>query len=127
MLCVMCQRVSALIIAKPGHLRDGLQTLLQAIPEIATIQQADVWSPFTAADQCPALVLLDIDPQEPDTVALLQRIKRHWPQTNCIALVDSEQDLPRNQLVGADVMLLKGMLASRLFDIIHDLVNHWKS
>jgi DNA-binding NarL/FixJ family response regulator len=123
-LCVMSQRVSALIIARPGHLRDGLQTLLQAVPEIALIQQADVWNAFTDAYHRPSLVLLDIDPQAPDTVALLQQIKRHWPQTSCIALVDSEQDLPREQLAGADVTLLKGVLASRLFDAINDLLAH---
>lgn len=120
--------MSALIIAQPGQLRDGLQVLLAAIPPIKkVIQVEDVPSALALRRQDPALVLLNGDLPGDELVAALAQIKDEWAQAQCIVLVDDEQRYETAETGGADVVLMKGILASKFFATIEELLSSQES
>jgi DNA-binding response OmpR family regulator len=70
----------------------------------------------------PALVLLDINLPGHKVSTVLRQIKIRQPQTWCLVLTD---DVRQQQMVrdaGADVVLLKGFPAARLFATIEGLL-----
>ena len=120
----MKSQTSALIIAKPGPLRDSLQVLLTAIPLMGTVWQA-VDGPtalLAGARHSPGLVLLDDDLPGDRLLPTLEQIRAAWPHTRCIVLADDEQAHPPALDAGADAILLKGLLASKLFTTITELL-----
>ncbi len=120
----MENQLSALIIASPGPLRDGLQTLLSAIPAIAQVLFAEAGPAIDAlvVSDAPAIIVLDCQAQAFDMSATLRQVKARWPATPCIVLVDSEHQNDALPTAGADMLFLKGVLASRLFVAIADLL-----
>lgn len=112
---------SVLVIARPGQLRDSLLVLLNAIPRIGRVEQADdVASALAMSRELrPALVLVDFDRPGGETSS---RIKTAWPQARYVVLVDSEQACYDAESAGADAVLVKGVLASKLLAAIEDLL-----
>ena len=91
---MMSQRVSALIIAPPGRLRDSLRVLLRASGRIGRVEEADDarFALGAIAERPPGLVVLDAGLGEADALELLGQIKTHiflpnptWPATLCFA------------------------------------------
>jgi DNA-binding NarL/FixJ family response regulator len=70
----------------------------------------------------PALVVLDggcCCNGKPDD---LRHLKARWPQARCIVMVEAECDAQAIQATDADVVLVKGVLATRLLSIIEELL-----
>ncbi len=116
----------ALIVAQPGPLRDGLKALLMTVPQIETVMQvSDVSSVRAAiAQDRPVLVLLDTNftnGNGPSTVVKL--IKAEGSQSRCLVLADNIQQQQQATIAGADVALLKGLPAARLFETIEELLS----
>jgi len=107
---------SALIVAKPGPLRDGLYALMEAMPQIGSVYAAeDVPSaPETTFKDGLALVLLDSVPGCNDVWMGVRRAKARWPQARCVLLVDNVEQHNEAEAAGADAVLLKGLPAPRL-------------
>lgn len=120
----MKNQVSVLIISGSGQLRASLQVLLAAIPQVEIVKQADNVPPASAmgAQYPPALVLLDCDLPHAGPVATLGQIKAEWPRTRFVVLVDDEQEQQAAKAAGADVVLMKGVLASRFLATVEDLL-----
>jgi DNA-binding NarL/FixJ family response regulator len=121
---MMAQPVAVLIIAQPGQFRDGLQTLLKALPQVGDVVHADDSTvlpavPFRAA---PALVVLDGGGCCRGDLDDLRHLKARWPQTRCIVMVEAECDAQEMLTTGADVVLVKGILATRLLAIVEELL-----
>jgi DNA-binding NarL/FixJ family response regulator len=116
----------ALIVAKPSQFREGLQAMLTSIPQIKQVSQVDD-APSAlrmVAQHYPALVLLDFDLSSSDVLAVtLKQIKATWPQSQCIALVHNEQEYQMAKAAGADVVLMKGVPATKLLTIVKDLLS----
>jgi DNA-binding NarL/FixJ family response regulator len=114
----------ALIVAKPGELRESLQALLMTIPHINVVYQTDnsqtVLAP--AIKQHPALVLLDFDLPNGELLATLEQMRIQWPQTRCAVLVDNEQEKQIVNAARADVVLMKGTQAAKLLATVEDLL-----
>ncbi|NIP23984.1 MAG: response regulator transcription factor [Phycisphaerae bacterium] len=116
--------ISALIVAKPGQLREGLQALLSTIPQISHLGQVD--------DGCSALkfvaqhsirlMVLDLEPSNYDLLTTLAKIKASYPQTQVLVLVDNESDQQITATAGADAVLIKGFQAPKLLAAIEELV-----
>lgn len=119
--------VLTLIVARPGRMRDGLQALLAAMPQVERINLAD---DSTAAlemisGQQPTLVLLDSNPLNDGQVwTALEQIKALHPQTRCLVLVDNGRQEQRAQATGADGVLVKGFSTAELFAAIEKLLSH---
>lgn len=115
---------SALIVADSPQLRDSLLILLRAVPGIEAIYQAnDVSSALSTSPELePTLVLLDYDLAKNGVATTWGQIMAQRPQTRFVALVDSEQQMQQAERAGADVVLMKGVLAARLLETIEGLL-----
>lgn len=114
----------AVIVAEPGPLRDSLQTLLMALPQIETVRLVgDAPSAWKAiAEQTPALVLLDTNLPDGDALVLLRKIKAQKHRARCLVLADDRQQQQEATAAGADAALLKGYPAAGLFETIEMLL-----
>lgn len=120
----MERRQVAMIIARPSRLRDGLETLIAAIPQIDAITLVDdgLASSAVVAELCPALVLLDAAAFNDDCEPAVSVVKAAYPNTKCILLVDSLNELHGPQANDADRVLLKGFSGPKLHRIIGELL-----
>jgi DNA-binding NarL/FixJ family response regulator len=114
----------ALIVARPGRLRDAWRALLMATPHIGQVHQADDEpSALRLVESLqPQLVLLDSDLAEGGPWTLLQQIKANYPQCGSVVLVCNLRERARAEAAGADVVLLRGFPAERLFQVIEELL-----
>ena len=122
----MPQRVTlALIVARPGPLRDSLQALINTIPQIEILAETADPSALLrmGANIQPDVVLLDADLPGEQVWSALRQIKAEWSQTRSIVLVEGSQQQQEAQAAGADVVLIKGYPAARLIATIEELLS----
>jgi DNA-binding NarL/FixJ family response regulator len=117
-------QVSALITARPGPLREGLQALMIAMPQIGTVHEADdVRSAMQMGlEYQPVLVLLDADLAGGETWLAVRRARARWPQSRCVFLANDVQEQQAAEAAGADAALLKGFPAARLVAVLVSLL-----
>jgi DNA-binding NarL/FixJ family response regulator len=122
---IMQKRATILIIAPAGQLRDGLQILLRAIPGVEMpVLAYDCLSQAALEEHaCPQFVVVDIAAPQCESLRVVQQIKARCPEVCCIALADSEEECQECSTAGADMVLVKGVLATRLLATIENLVN----
>jgi DNA-binding NarL/FixJ family response regulator len=98
--------------------------MLTIMPQIETVDQAsDAWSALRAVGACrPALVLLDVSLANDEITNLVELIKAEGPQSRCLVLADDVQQQREAQSAGADVALVKGFPAAKLFETIEELL-----
>ena len=118
-------KMPALIVANPGRIRDGLKTLLRAVPNIETIFQANDGPSALAIiiEHQPALVLLDSKLANNDLQSVSRQIKTESPQTRCIMLVDNVQQRWMAKIADADSVLPVGCPAGEFFDTVEGLLS----
>ncbi|MBN1217749.1 MAG: hypothetical protein JXM69_02380 [Anaerolineae bacterium] len=114
----------ALIVASPGRIRDGLRTLLRAVPRIETIFQASDGPSASRIikDWHPALVLLDSKLANNDIQSVSRQIKTESPQTRCIMLVDHAQQQWMAKIAEADSVLTIGCPAGEFFTTVEGVL-----
>ncbi len=115
---------SALIVARPGDLRDGLYSLLTVTDGITSVLQADTARSAMrlVVDEAPELIILDFDLPRENMVTLLASIKAHSPRSRCLALAEHAEQREMAQGAGADLVLMKGALASELLNSVRELL-----
>jgi len=115
---------SALIVAKPGPLRDGLRALLIAMPEINAVEEVgDLPSALkTALDRAPALIVLDSGLAGSDIWRAVRQAKARWPQSRCIFLADAVEQQVEAEAACADAILLKGVPPAKLIATVMRLL-----
>lgn len=125
----MTNRVSVLIIARPGRMREGLRALLRMMPKIELIGQVDQGSAALerVTQARPALVLLDSSLPFAEMELALRQIKAEWPQTQCIVVADNILQQGLAQAAGADGVLLKGFATETLFTTINEVLARIKT
>jgi DNA-binding NarL/FixJ family response regulator len=118
-------QMSAFIIARPGPLRDGLQALMLAMPQIEVINKADDLRSAmqTSLERQPALVLLDADLAGSETWLAVRRVRARWPWGYCVFLANDVQQQQAAEAAGADVALPKGFPAGRLVAVLVNLLS----
>lgn len=113
---------SVLIVGRPGPLRTGLQVLVGAL-FLEMISADDTESMFTVLAQChPRLVLLDLEPLAAEAGMVMQQLKAGWPETRLVALADDKRQCQLARAAGADAVLLKGVPAGQLADVVQQLL-----
>jgi DNA-binding NarL/FixJ family response regulator len=115
-MCAMRRRVTTLLIARPGALRDSLKALLMALPQIAAVKVADNAASALSMVETyhPALTVLDSNLSGGQGWRLLKQIKRRWPYIQCVVLVDTVQHLRHAEAMGATKAVVKGYPAAKL-------------
>jgi DNA-binding NarL/FixJ family response regulator len=116
--------VSALIAAQPGSLRVSLRALLMVMPQIETVRQTDdaLATLRIAMEYRPALVLLDAEAFNGEFPEMIRTIKAGVKQSRCLILANDVQQQQKARAAGADVALVKGFPAAKLFKAIEDLL-----
>ncbi len=114
----------ALIIAKPGALRNSLFSLLSTVPQIDAIA-GSVGMPSASsmsAQMRPNLVLLESDLPGGQVGKTLAEIHRDWAKTRTVVLVDNIAQMQEAEMAGANAVLYKGFRAAGLMKIVEDLL-----
>lgn len=121
---MVTNKVSALIVGRPGRMRTSFQALLRMVPQIEIIGQVDHATEALAlvARQRPALVFLDSSQPIDEVLAALRQIKNEWPQTQCIVFVDTIQQQSMTKAAGAATALLTGFSAETLLTNIEEVL-----
>ena len=112
----------ALVITKPGHLRNGLQSLLRTVPQIEIIAESQNPSVLLRMiDEIhPDLILLDADLVEESDWMAISMMKGEWPQTTILVFTENDKQGQQAKEAGADHFLPKGFPASELVDLIEN-------
>jgi DNA-binding NarL/FixJ family response regulator len=113
---------SALIIAEPGPLRDGLQALVTAVSRIRAVSEVDNLASALQMDVTPLLVLVDYGRSGSDTWMMVEQAKAKWHQAHWVFLTDTVEQQREVETAGADTVLLKGLLAGRLVALLAQLL-----
>ena len=114
----------ALLVIRPGPLRNSLQTLLTTLPQIEIIAEARDLSILhrMREEWQPDLILIEAAPIEKMLPKSLHQIKQAWPNVWTIVLVDTMNQQQAAQVAGADAVLIKGFRAAQLVEIIEEVL-----
>jgi len=110
----------ALIIAKPGHLRNGLQSLLRTIPQIEILAESHDPSILLKMNEeiHPELILVDAGLIDEANWSAITKIKADCPSTKILVLTENDQQSQTAKEAGADICLLKGFPATEIAHLI---------
>jgi DNA-binding NarL/FixJ family response regulator len=130
----MDQRVQVLIVDHEVHIRQGLQALLTAWPEIKVVgaaengveavQLVEKYRPDVALMDIPMPVQALSGAEEMDGLGTIRLIKSHWPQVRIVVLTMYTAHRAAALAAGADDFLLKGCSAQDLLDAIASHAPH---
>lgn len=114
----------ALIIARPGMLREGLSGLLSAMPEIKMVAvTANLESALeSVAGSCPSIVLLETRGLDAGCLAQVQALKAICPQARIIALAEDLKEIQACEKGTFDAALREGARPSKLVETVSELL-----
>ena len=112
----------ALIIAKPGHLWNGLQSLLRTVPQIEVIAESQDPSVLLKMSNAihPELIFIDASIFDETNWTSITKIKAEWPRTKIVVLTENDLQRQRAKEAGAEIMLPKGFPAAKLVNLIEN-------
>jgi DNA-binding NarL/FixJ family response regulator len=109
----------ALIIAKPGHLRNALQSLMRTVPQIELLAESnDPLVLLKMKETFPKLIVVDGSLIDEENWSVLTKTKADWPRTKVLVLTENDQQGQAARKAGADFYLLKGFPATELAQLI---------
>ncbi len=116
---------SALIVAQPSRMRDGLRALLRTVSNLKTIAQAeDGLSALELMNQHhPTLILLGSNLSNEDIRAVLGQAKTGPIQTRCLVLANNVHQQSIALENGADSVLLIGFPTEKFFTTVEELLS----
>lgn len=109
-----CQQVAFIA---PARLRGAFKVLLQSMPTVTLLAEAPSWEVLREV----------VGVNEPDAVLVyvaeftqqigkgrisseqISQIKSHWPQTQCVAIVDNPGRKEQIEKYGADQVFIEGL------------------
>lgn len=108
--------LTAVLVAKPGALRDAWRALLLALPGLHDLEQVeDAPAALQAVARLrPALVVVDAALLQADTGPALSQIRRLSPATRRVALVHSAEQQQALAARGEAVAILRSAPAAEL-------------
>lgn len=117
------QAVSAILVSRPGVMRQSLQTSLTTYTWITVI--AACGDALTALSQViehqPRLVIIDSNLLDEEAKALLTAIKVNQPTTRCLVLLQSSLREGSTLAAGADAVILRDRWGQQAQEILSKL------
>ena len=112
----------ALVITNPGHLWNGLQSLLRTVPKIEIIAESQDPSVLLkmSTEIYPELILIDTSIFDETNWTSITKIKAEWPETKIVVLTENDLQRQRAKEAGADIILPKGFPAAKLVNLIEN-------
>jgi len=114
----------AMIVAEPGPMWESFTAFLLTLPQIETVRLVDC-SPvaLSTVREChPTLVLVDGKLSHDGVLGMVRHIKDHEPPPPVLFLADNRRQQEDAMAAGADVALVTGYLAARLFVAVEGLL-----
>ena len=115
----------ALLVLRPGPLREGLNALLSAMPEIGLVAQsedADTALRFLA-QHCADLVLIKLDAGDRRLLGPVLEMRALCPDLQVVALIEDERDRQVAVASGTDLVLMVGVPVASLKAQVRALVH----
>lgn len=114
----------AIIVIRPGPLRNSLQTLMTSMPQIQVVAESkDVSALLELGAQLPPdLVLMEAGLPGNEVCAAVCEIKTRWSRTRTVVLVENARQQQEAEAAGADAVLYQGFPAARLIAVIENLL-----
>ena len=99
-----------LIALKPGVLRDGLYAMAQALPNIERVEQVDsIEDVQRHIEESPLrLAFLEAALLKEECAEIIRKIKGQHPDTRCVVIVSSQNELLFAEQAGADAVYISG-------------------
>jgi DNA-binding NarL/FixJ family response regulator len=121
----MANPISALLVVKPGPLREALRTLMTSIPGVkVTGEVGDTSSALKMIGECqPDLVLVDAGLPDGEAWRTLKQMKEKWPHVRCVILTDHSCQYQEAKAAHADAVLQKGVPPTLLVQAIETLLS----
>jgi DNA-binding NarL/FixJ family response regulator len=114
-----------LVVAKPGRLREALCALLKATfwPELISPVDDGPAALKSVVEHNPTLVLLDSHWPDDEVRVMVGQIKTERPETRCLVLADTVEQLQVAKSAGADEALPKGFPTMSLLSVVNKLMS----
>jgi len=121
----MVSHMLALLVVKPGPLREALRTLMTSIPGVKVMGEVDDTSSALKmiGERRPDLVLVDADIPGEEAWRTLKQVKERWPQVRSVVLTDHGCQQQEAKAAHADAVLQKGMPPTLLVQAIETLLS----
>jgi DNA-binding NarL/FixJ family response regulator len=119
----MNQRPTAVIVAPPGLLREGLRAALNALCRLEIVGEADTVAHAMAMVHDPTLVLLSVQGLKNDSPDAIGKLKSRWPAVQCVVLVETVAQQQAARAAGAEEVLVKGVRPDTLLRRIEGLLD----
>jgi len=118
----------ALIVARPGPLRDGIEALLASVSQVEVVGKVELASTALsiAAERQLDLLLLDAGLAGGESGRLLQICRHQHPRLCCIALADNAEQERVAKASGVDAVFLKGFPADRFVETVEKLLSDYR-
>ncbi len=119
------KKVTALIIADSGFMRDGLLTLLATLPDVKVVGAAngELLGTELSIELHPQMVLVDCTLSNGKAMEFLRNVKINKIPTRCLAIVESYDDCKKAASMGADGVLVKGFSNSDLVRVLNRMMS----
>jgi DNA-binding NarL/FixJ family response regulator len=119
----------ALIVARPGPLRNSLFSLMCTLPQIDLVAESrDMSSLLRIGSQIqPDLIVMETGLPGGHINQAVRHIKAEWAASRTVVLVDDVAQQQEAKLAGADVVLFKGFRAANLMELVENLLSREKT
>lgn len=117
------QKVSTIIVSRPGVMRQALQSALALFPhiEITGAVGGGLSALNLARKTPPALLIIDSGLIEDEMEALLSQIKQEQPQVRCLVLAETTRQKEAFMALGADAVALRNEPAEHLMTALDNM------
>lgn len=108
-----------LVVAPPGRLQEGLQVLLETLPDTSVTVVASANAAQTQVALRPLQLVIIAGHRAEETLAA---IAGDCPKTHFLLLVEHARHKVAAEAAGADAVLVEGTTAERLLDVVRYLL-----
>jgi len=118
--------VVILLIGKPGHLRDALQSVVGVLPGLKSLKTADtgLLALKILRETQPCLALIGSGLPDAEVLELVRQIKQERPQTHCLVLAEQSGQRHLALAAGADCVLSPGSSAGEVVLTIERMLDN---
>jgi DNA-binding NarL/FixJ family response regulator len=115
-----------LLVGKPGHLRDALQSLIGILPGLNSLKTADtgLLALKILKETQPSLALIGSGLPDAEVLELVRQIKQEQPQTHCLVLTEQSGQRHLALAAGADRVISPGSPAGEVVFTIEQMLNN---
>jgi DNA-binding NarL/FixJ family response regulator len=116
-------KLTTLIFAAPGPLRESLNNFLAALPQVKIVGNAQFLpEALEEISRCaPHLLILDTHHWNGAEIELLRQVKARWPRLYCLVLADRPDQVTAARAAGAEEALLWGFSTDTFLTVIQHI------